>query len=95
MMADIYLVGVGGQGIITASRIIGEAAMLAGKGVVLSETNARANDCFLVWHEPCSTDSYDHLESLRESASLPAHRRLSAPRHRPHRLPGRGIMGCG
>ena len=41
-MVDIYLVGVGGQGIITASRIIGEAAMLAGKGVVLSETHGMA-----------------------------------------------------
>jgi indolepyruvate ferredoxin oxidoreductase beta subunit len=42
MMVDIYLVGVGGQGIITASRIIGEAAMLAGENVVLSETHGMA-----------------------------------------------------
>ena len=41
-MADIYLVGVGGQGIITASRIIGEAAMLSGMNVVLSETHGMA-----------------------------------------------------
>ena len=41
-MVDIYLVGVGGQGIITASRIIGEAAILAGKNVVLSETHGMA-----------------------------------------------------
>ena len=42
MMADIYLVGVGGQGIITASRIIGEAAIIAGKNVLLSETHGMA-----------------------------------------------------
>ena len=42
MMVDIYLVGVGGQGIITASRIIGEAAILAWKEVVLSETHGMA-----------------------------------------------------
>ena len=41
-MADIYLVGVGGQGIITASRIIGDAAILAGKNVLLSETHGMA-----------------------------------------------------
>jgi indolepyruvate ferredoxin oxidoreductase beta subunit len=41
-MVDIYLVGVGGQGIITASKIIGEAAMLAGQKVVLSETHGMA-----------------------------------------------------
>ena len=41
-MVDIYLVGVGGQGIITASRIIGEAAMISGKNVVLSETHGMA-----------------------------------------------------
>ena len=41
-MPDIYLVGVGGQGIITASRIIGEAAMNAGKNVLLSETHGMA-----------------------------------------------------
>ena len=41
-MADIYLVGVGGQGIITASRIIGEAAIVAGKNVLLSETHGMA-----------------------------------------------------
>ena len=41
-MVDVYLVGVGGQGIITASRIIGEAAILAGKQVVLSETHGMA-----------------------------------------------------
>ena len=41
-MADIYLVGVGGQGIITASRIIGDAAVLAGKNVLLSETHGMA-----------------------------------------------------
>lgn len=42
MMVDIYLVGVGGQGIITASRIIGTAAMNDGKGVLLSETHGMA-----------------------------------------------------
>jgi len=42
MMADIYLVGVGGQGIITASKIIGDAAILAGKNVLLSETHGMA-----------------------------------------------------
>jgi indolepyruvate ferredoxin oxidoreductase beta subunit len=42
MMADIYLVGVGGQGIITASRVIGDAAILAGKNVLLSETHGMA-----------------------------------------------------
>ena len=41
-MVDIYLVGVGGQGIITASKIIGNAAMLAGKNVLLSETHGMA-----------------------------------------------------
>jgi len=41
-MADIYLVGVGGQGIITASRVIGDAAILAGKNVLLSETHGMA-----------------------------------------------------
>src|SRR4030066_1123786 len=41
-MADIYLVGVGGQGIITASRIIGDAAISAGKNVLLSETHGMA-----------------------------------------------------
>jgi indolepyruvate ferredoxin oxidoreductase beta subunit len=41
-MADIYLVGVGGQGIITASRIIGDAAILARKNVLLSETHGMA-----------------------------------------------------
>jgi len=41
-MADIYLAGVGGQGIITASRIIGDAAILAGKNVLLSETHGMA-----------------------------------------------------
>lgn len=42
MTVDIYLVGVGGQGIITASRIIGDAAILAGKNVILSETHGMA-----------------------------------------------------
>ena len=41
-MTDIYLVGVGGQGIITASRIIGDAALFAGKNVLLSETHGMA-----------------------------------------------------
>ncbi len=41
-MPDIYLVGVGGQGIITASRIIGDAAVLAGHNVLLSETHGMA-----------------------------------------------------
>ena len=41
-MADIYLVGVGGQGIITASKVIGDAAVLAGKNVLLSETHGMA-----------------------------------------------------
>ena len=41
-MVDIYLVGVGGQGIITASRIIGDAAILSGVNVVLSETHGMA-----------------------------------------------------
>jgi len=41
-LADIYLVGVGGQGIITASRIIGDAALNAGKNVLLSETHGMA-----------------------------------------------------
>ena len=41
-MVDVYLVGVGGQGIITASRIIGEAAILSGMNVVLSETHGMA-----------------------------------------------------
>jgi indolepyruvate ferredoxin oxidoreductase beta subunit len=41
-LTDIYLVGVGGQGIITASRIIGEAAILADKNVLLSETHGMA-----------------------------------------------------
>jgi indolepyruvate ferredoxin oxidoreductase beta subunit len=42
MMVDIYLVGVGGQGIITASRVIGDAAIHAGKNVLLSETHGMA-----------------------------------------------------
>jgi len=41
-MTDIYLVGVGGQGIITASRIIGDAAISAGKNVLLGETHGMA-----------------------------------------------------
>ena len=41
-MPDIYLVGVGGQGIITASRVIGDAAILANKNVLLSETHGMA-----------------------------------------------------
>ncbi len=41
-MPDIYLVGVGGQGIITASRIIGEAALISGRNVLLSETHGMA-----------------------------------------------------
>ena len=41
-MADIYLVGVGGQGIITASKIIGDAAISAGKNVLMSETHGMA-----------------------------------------------------
>jgi indolepyruvate ferredoxin oxidoreductase beta subunit len=41
-MVDIYLVGVGGQGIITASKIIGDAALHAGKNVLLSETHGMA-----------------------------------------------------
>lgn len=42
MMSDIYIVGVGGQGIITASRVIGDAAILADKNVLLSETHGMA-----------------------------------------------------
>lgn len=41
-MTDVYLVGVGGQGIITASRMIGQAALSAGKHVLLSETHGMA-----------------------------------------------------
>lgn len=41
-MVDVYLVGVGGQGIITASKIIGDAALLAGEEVILSETHGMA-----------------------------------------------------
>jgi indolepyruvate ferredoxin oxidoreductase beta subunit len=41
-MVDVYLVGVGGQGIITASRVIGDAAILEGKNVLLSETHGMA-----------------------------------------------------
>ncbi len=41
-MPDIYLVGVGGQGTITAARIIGDAALIAGKNVLLSETHGMA-----------------------------------------------------
>lgn len=41
-MADVYLAGVGGQGIITASRVIGDAAILAGLNVLLSETHGMA-----------------------------------------------------
>ncbi len=41
-MVDVYLVGVGGQGIITASKIIGDAALLAGEEVLLSETHGMA-----------------------------------------------------
>jgi indolepyruvate ferredoxin oxidoreductase beta subunit len=41
-MADVYLVGVGGQGIITASRIIGDAAISAGRNILLSETHGMA-----------------------------------------------------
>jgi len=42
MMVDIYLVGVGGQGIITASKIIGDAAILGEKNILLSETHGMA-----------------------------------------------------
>ena len=41
-MADVYIVGVGGQGIITASKVIGDAALLAGEEVLLSETHGMA-----------------------------------------------------
>ena len=41
-MVDVYLVGVGGQGIITAARVIGDAAVLAGEKVLLSETHGMA-----------------------------------------------------
>ena len=41
-MVDVYLVGVGGQGIITASKIIGDAAILSGKKVLSSETHGMA-----------------------------------------------------
>ncbi|MGD9962578.1 MAG: indolepyruvate oxidoreductase subunit beta [Thermoplasmata archaeon] len=41
-MVDVYIVGVGGQGIITASKIIGDAALRAGEKVVLSETHGMA-----------------------------------------------------
>jgi indolepyruvate ferredoxin oxidoreductase beta subunit len=41
-MVDIYLAGVGGQGIITASKIIGDAAILSDKNVLLSETHGMA-----------------------------------------------------
>lgn len=41
-MVDIYLAGVGGQGIITASRIIGDAAINDGQNVLLSETHGMA-----------------------------------------------------
>jgi indolepyruvate ferredoxin oxidoreductase beta subunit len=41
-MVDVHLVGVGGQGIITASKIIGHAALLAGMNTVLSETHGMA-----------------------------------------------------
>ena len=41
-MVDIYLVGVGGQGIVTASRIIGDAAIIAGKNILMSETHGMA-----------------------------------------------------
>ncbi|MCJ7606706.1 MAG: indolepyruvate oxidoreductase subunit beta [Thermoplasmata archaeon] len=41
-MVDIYLVGVGGQGIITASKIIGDAALISGEEVVMSETHGMA-----------------------------------------------------
>jgi len=41
-MVDIYLVGVGGQGIITASKIIGDAALISGQDVVMSETHGMA-----------------------------------------------------
>ena len=41
-MSDIFLAGVGGQGIITASKIIGDAALLAGKNILLSETHGMA-----------------------------------------------------
>lgn len=41
-MVDVYLVGVGGQGIITASKVIGEAAVIAGQNVLLSETHGMA-----------------------------------------------------
>lgn len=41
-MPNIYMVGVGGQGIITASKILGDAATLAGENVLLSETHGMA-----------------------------------------------------
>jgi len=41
-VVDIYLAGVGGQGIITATRIIGDAAVFEGKKVLLSETHGMA-----------------------------------------------------
>jgi len=41
-VVDVYLAGVGGQGIITAARIIGDAAVSEGKKVLLSETHGMA-----------------------------------------------------
>jgi indolepyruvate ferredoxin oxidoreductase beta subunit len=79
-MVDIYLVGVGGQGIITASRIIGDAAILAGKNVLLSETHgmaqrggsvvctARMGDCYSPLIPDGQADiilSFEMLEALR------------------------------
>lgn len=79
-MADIYLAGVGGQGIITASKIIGDAAILAGENVLLSETHGMAQRGGSVvctarigdFHSPLITDggadvilSFELLETLR------------------------------
>jgi indolepyruvate ferredoxin oxidoreductase beta subunit len=41
-MVDVYLVGVGGQGIVTASKVIGDAALISGQEVVMSETHGMA-----------------------------------------------------
>ena len=42
MTYNVLIVGVGGQGVLLASRVIGEAAMREGEEVVMSEVHGMA-----------------------------------------------------
>lgn len=61
MVYKIYLIGVGGQGIIKASTIIGEAAMKKGLNVVMSEVHGMAQRGGTVVTELKIGDAYSPL----------------------------------